>query len=336
MTTVNDPGSVAARAPGRHLTHEEGRPPVLHTGPSDAEHLPAPEVRALLAEHGAVLVRGLGLAEPADLAVAARALGVRGTTEREGFTGRQAHPDGVYSTSEWAAEDQLCMHHELSYAAVVPSIALFGCLVAPQRGGATTVADGERVLGLLPGDLVAGFERDGWELARTYYEFGLGWAEAFGTDDRARVEEYCAANALDHTWTEEGGLRTRQRRPALLRHPVTGRRGWFNQAAFLHESALDPVVREYLESLYGPEGLPFRTTYGNGEPISTDTVATINKAYEEACWSEPWQQGDLLVLDNLRMAHGRDPYEGERRIVALFGDPVRLAGPGAPSADATR
>lgn len=184
--------------------------------------------------------------------------------------------------------------------------------------------------------MVDRFEREGWELIRNYYEFGLGWAETFGTGDRAVVEEYGAANALDCTWTEEGGLRTRQRRPAVLRHPVTGRRGWFNQAAFLHESALDPVVREYLESLYGPEGLPFRTTYGNGAPIPTEVVDTINGAYQSACWSEPWQDGDLLVLDNLRMAHGRDAYEGERRIVALFGEPVRVAGHATPPAGATR
>ncbi|MFD7338127.1 TauD/TfdA family dioxygenase [Streptomyces violascens] len=327
MTTVDDPGSVASLPEGRHLTLEEGRMPVLHLpGPGP---LPGPEVRALVDRHGAVLVRGLRLASAADLALAAEELGVTGMVEREGFTSRQAYPDGVYSTSEWASEDQLCMHHELSYAAVVPSIALFGCLVAPERGGTTTVADGERVLDLLPDALVARFERDGWELTRTYYEFGLTWAEAFGTDDRARVEEYCSSHSLDCIWTEEGGLRTRQRRPAVLRHPVTGRRGWFNQAAFLHESALDPLIREYLESLYGPEGLPFRTTYGNGDPISTDVVDAINAAYQSACWSEPWQAGDLLVLDNLRMAHGRDPYEGAREVLTLFGAPIRLTPPAA-------
>jgi hypothetical protein len=41
---------------------------------------------------------------------------------------------------------------------------------------------------------------------------------------------------------------------------------------------------------------------------------------------EPWQIGDVLVVDNLRMAHSREPYEGAREIVALLGDPVRLSG----------
>ncbi|MFI9254343.1 TauD/TfdA family dioxygenase [Streptomyces sp. NPDC053069] len=289
-----------------------------------ASDLPGAEIRALVARHGALLIRGLDMASPADLAAAARAIGVTGVAEREGFTSRVAHPDFVYSASEWPSEDQLCMHHELSYAAVVPSIALFGCLVAPKQGGGWSVADGERVLELLPDALVARFEREGWQLARHYLEFGHTWNEAFGTDDREAVSGYCAGNAIDHTWTEGGGLRTRQRRAAILRHPVTGRRVWFNQAAFLHESALDPVVREHLEEIYGVEGLPFRTTYGEGGSIPVEVVDTINEVYRIACMKEPWQDGDLLMLDNLRMAHGRDAYEGERHMAALFGEPVRL------------
>ncbi|TJZ54670.1 TauD/TfdA family dioxygenase [Streptomyces piniterrae] len=322
-------GAVEAVPDGWHLTLGEGRIPVLRLpdpGAPAIADLPGEGIRALVARHGAILIRGLGLASPADLASAARALGVAGMAECEGFTSRLAHPDHVYSASDWPSEDQLCMHHEQSYAAVVPSIALFGCLVAPESGGTAAVADGERMMELLPEELVERFERDGWELARSYLEFGFTWAEAFGTEDRELVSDYCARNAVDCTWTEDGGLRTRQRRAAVLRHPVTGRRVWFNQAAFLHESSLDPLIREHLEELYGVEGLPFRTLYGDGETIPTDVVDTINKAYGVAGLTEPWQDGDLLMVDNLRMAHGRDPYEGDRQMVALFGDPVRVAG----------
>ncbi|MEU7582058.1 TauD/TfdA family dioxygenase [Streptomyces sp. NPDC041068] len=331
MTTVDEPTVVDAVPDGWDLALTEGRIPVLRlpqaAAPAAAD-LPRAEIRALLARHGAVLVRGLGLASPADLAAAGRALGVVTMAEREGFTSRQAHGDDVYSASDWPSEDQLCMHHELSYAAVVPSTALFGCLRAPRSGGVAAVADGERVLDLLPAALVERFEREGWQLARNYLEFGFSWTEAFGTDDKDRVTRYCAENAVDCTWTEDGGLRTRQHRAAVLRHPATGRRVWFNQAAFLHESSLDPIIREHLEELYGVEGLPFRTLYGDGdgETIPTGVVDTINEAYGSAGLSEPWQDGDLLVVDNLRMAHGRDPYEGEREMVVLFGDPVRLVG----------
>ncbi|MFJ4527817.1 TauD/TfdA family dioxygenase [Streptomyces nigrescens] len=314
---------------GAELILGEGRTPVLGvTGPD----LPGETVRALLGRYGALLVRGLGLAAPADLGRAAQALGVTPMTEREGFTGRTDFGDGVYGASEWPADEPMCMHHERSYGDEVPGIALFGCLTAPRTGGATAVADARTVLAKLPADLVERFARDGWRLARTYRDIGVSWAESFGTQDTAEVDAYCRAHALDHEWLPDGGLRTVQHRAAVVRHPATGERLWFNQIAFLNELTMDPAVREYLVSLYGPGSLPFTTFHGDGEPVPAQVVETINEVYTAATVREPWQAGDLLVVDNLRMAHSREAYEGDREIVALFGDPVRLDGHVRPSA----
>ncbi len=41
--------------------------------------------------------------------------------------------------------------------------------------------------------------------------------------------------------------------------------------------------------------------------------------------------GDLLLVDNIRTAHGREPFEGPREVLAGLGDPVR-PGDLAPSA----
>ncbi|MER6028250.1 TauD/TfdA family dioxygenase [Streptomyces sp. NPDC001851] len=304
----------------------DSRIPLLSLPGAAGGDLPAGTVRTLLARHGAVLVRGLGLTVPADLAAAARALGVVGVPEREGFTSRGDLGGGVYTSSEWPADEPMCMHHELSYAAEVPGIALFGCLTAPERGGATGVADAEAVLAALPADVVDRFERHGWLLTRTYREVGISWAESFGTDDPRQVEAYCREHAVEHEWLPDGSLRTVQRRAAVTVHPATGRRLWFNQVAFLNQLTLDPTVREYLTDLYGPDSLPFDTRYGDGEPIPAAVIETINAAYTAATLREPWQAGDLLVVDNLRTAHSREAYEGDRRVVTLFGDPVRLTG----------
>ena len=218
------------------------------------------------------------------------------------------------------------MHHELSYTLEVPGLMLFACLIAPTDGGATAVADSPTVLDALPPELIERFEREGWLLTRNYNdEIGASFAEAFGTEDRGAVESYCRANAIEFEWQPDGGLRTRQRRRAVVRHPVTGQRCWFNQIAFLNEWTIAPEVHEYLVDVYGADALPFNTRFGNGGPIGKDVVQLLNKIYEANTAREPWQAGDLMLVDNVRTAHSREPFEGPREVLVAMADPVRLA-----------
>lgn len=306
-----------------------GRPPLLHTkwegGPVSwaAEHRGA--LHAVVAEHGSLLVRGLGLGEPIATEAVFRRLTDTLMADREPFAPRRSYADGVYSSTKWPPNQQMCMHHELSYALEFPGLLLFACLEAPEVGGATAVADSTAVLEALPPELVERFAREGWLLTRTYNdEIGASLAEAFGTDDRAAVEQYCRTHAIEFAWQDDGSLRTRQRRSAVVRHPVSGRRCWFNQIAFLNEWTMDPEVREYLVDMYGSDGLPFNTRFGNGDPVGEDVVRTINEVYEAHTLREPWHSGDLLLIDNIRTAHSREPFEGPREVLAALGNPVRL------------
>jgi len=219
----------------------------------------------------------------------------------------------------------MCMHHELSYALQFPGLMLFACLIAPAAGGATPVADSPTVLHALPAELVERFERVGWLLIRNYNDdIGASIAGAFGTDDRSAVESYCRANAIQFEWQADGALRTWQRRSAILAHPLTGQRCWFNQVAFLNEWTIEPEVREYLVDVYGEDGLPFNTRFGDGDPIGADVVQAIHQVYEASTVREPWQAGDLMIVDNIRTAHGREPFQGPREVLVAMADAVHL------------
>ncbi|MFE9865706.1 TauD/TfdA family dioxygenase [Streptomyces sp. NPDC005506] len=312
------------------VEREPGKLPLLRaetTGDAPswaAEHRDA--LRAVVAEHGSVLVRGLGLHDAAGTGAVFSRLAAGLMTEKEVFAPRRAYSDGVYSSSKWPPNQPMCMHHELSYTLEFPGTMMFACLSAPTDGGATAVADSPTVLDALPAELTERFEREGWLLTRSYNdEIGATVAEAFGTDDRGAVESYCRANAITFEWQPDGGLRTRQRRSAVVRHPVTGRRCWFNQIAFLNEWTMAPEVREYLVDLYGADGLPFNTRFGNGDPIAEDVVQLLNSVYEANTAREPWQAGDLMLVDNIRTAHSREPFEGPRELLVAMADPVQLA-----------
>ncbi|WHX16330.1 amino acid adenylation domain-containing protein [Streptomyces malaysiensis subsp. malaysiensis] len=317
----------AAPAPLRVLDARGGPDPAGRA----AAHRGA--ARAALAESGAVMLRGLGVRTPGDVADVAAALGIAAMTEREGFAPRTAHAPGVYSGSHWPADEPMCMHHELSYAATVPGTLIFGCLTAPGSGGRTTVADSQRVLAALPPGLIAPFERHGWLLRRMYHDVGVAWADAFGTADRSAVDAYCAAAGIEHAWLSDDRLATRQRRTAVVRHPRTGAPGWFNQVAFLNGLTMDPAVRDYLTDVYGPDGLPFDTSAGDGTPVTAATVDGINAVYDRFTVGEPWQEGDVLLVDNIRTAHAREPYEGRRDIAVVLGDPTELPGHVLPVSD---
>ena len=181
--------------------------------------------------------------------------------------------------------------------------------------------DGRRPLGLAESE-----EREGWVLARNYNdEIGASVADAFGTDDPRAVEAYCRANKIDFQWQPDGGLRTWQRRRAVTIHPITGQRCWFNQIAFLNEWTMEPEVREFLVDCYGPQGLPFTTLFGNGEPIGQQIVDLIADVYVRHTHREPWQPGDLLLVDNIRTAHSREPFDGQREILVGMADPMRVS-----------
>ena len=54
--------------------------------------------------------------------------------------------------------------------------------------------------------------------------FGLPWKDAFQVDEPSAVERYCVENGVEFEWVDRpgGALRTRQYRPVVARHPLTG------------------------------------------------------------------------------------------------------------------
>ncbi|MEU1407593.1 TauD/TfdA family dioxygenase [Streptomyces sp. NPDC005728] len=307
-----------------------GKTPILHVDtPGNASAWAADHrhaLRTLAAEHGALLVRGLYLRDADRASGVLRGLAPALMTDREAFAPRRIHTPGVYSTSAWPPNQPMCMHHELSYTLQPPGLMLFACLTAPTTGGATAIADAAAVLEALPIELVQRFEQEGWLLSRTYNdEIGAPYSEAFGTDDRGAVEDYCRAGGIECDWQPDGSLRTRQRRPAVTVHPVTGRRCWFNQVAFLNEWTIEPEIREYLVDVYGAESLPFNTRFGSGDPIGPDIIQLLNNTYAAHTAREPWRAGDLMLVDNVRTAHSREAFQGPRDVLVAMAEPLSPA-----------
>ena len=157
-------------------------------------------------------------------------------------------------------------------------------------------------------------------LVRNYNEdIGASYDEAFGTESRGEVE----ALLPGQRHRVRVAVRRRPASPgsaasAVVTHPVTGQRCWFNQVAFLNEWTIEPEVREYLVEVYGPDGLPFNTRFGNGDPFGEDVVQVINEIYEAHTLREPWQAGDLMLVDNIRDGAQPGALQGDREILVAW------------------
>lgn len=248
---------------------------------------------------------------PLDLARVRDELGFTAYAPQELFAPRTDLGDGVYSAPEWASDREMCHHHEGSYGITYPDVLLMTTLTAPDGGGVLLLADTARVLGALPPDFASRFASQGWLLTRTFRPYlGLPWRTAFGTDDRDEVNALLDARKVEYAWAKDGTLSTRQHRPAIVQHPEDGVDCWFNDIAFFNQWALDTAERDVLLKTFGPEGLPFNTFFGDGSALTPDDFRTLLDAYDAAGERRTLLPGELLVLDNVRTAHGREPYTG--------------------------
>lgn len=273
---------------------------------------------------GGLLFRGFGLKSAAELGALVAALTPGALPYVERSSPRSQVEGNVYTSTDHPPEYSIFLHNEQSYNLVFPRHIFFCCARAAEQGGATPIADSRRVYRRLDPALRERFERQGYLYTRCFGgRFGLSWQEAFQTSDRSEVERYCRDHGIEFEWRDGDRLRTRQLRRVTARHPRTGELSWFNHVTFFHVTTLEPAVRDLLLASLDEEELPNNTWYGDGATIEPEVLAALRGAYEAELIRFPWQEGDVLWLDNLITAHGRDPFVGPRAILTAMASPCR-------------
>jgi alpha-ketoglutarate-dependent taurine dioxygenase len=283
-----------------------------------------PRIEEWLARHGAVLFRGFNVATPPDLESFIHAVAGEALEYRERSSPRSAVEGRIYTSTDYPPHFPIFLHNENSYQSVWPLKIFFCCQRPAEQGGETPIADCRRVFARLDPAVRERFIAKGWMVVRNFGDgFGLDWQTVFQSADKAAVEEHCRANGIEVEWKPGNRLRTRAVRPAATKHPETGELLWFNHATFFHVSTLEPEIRDSLLAEFEEDELPANTYYGDGSPIEPEALDHLRALYTQESVRFPWQKGDVLLLDNMMVAHGRAPYGGERKILVGMAQPVR-------------
>lgn len=230
----------------------------------------------------------------------------------------------IYTATEYPPEKSIPFHNENAYTLSWPNKILFFCAIAAKVGGETPIADSREVFKKINQDIVNKFNEKKVLYVRNYTTgIDLSWQEVFQTEDKNEVEKYCRENSISFEWHHPNNsnvkLVTKQICQATLVHPVTGETVWFNQAHLFNAFALGEKERELLISAVGKDALPRNTYYGDGSEIEPEVFVQINEAYEQERIEFTWHKGDVMILDNILMAHARNPFSGDRKIVVAMG-----------------
>jgi alpha-ketoglutarate-dependent taurine dioxygenase len=281
-------------------------------------------LRRELAKHGAILFRNFTVDSPAKFEAFACAVSADGELFDEyGDLPRENPGAKVYGSTPYPADMPILFHNESSHTHRWPMKIFFYCVKAAEKQGATPILDCRKTYQTIDPAIIQRMTEKKLMYVRNFIPgLDVSWQQFFQTTDKKRVEDYCRRSSIDYEWKSEDHLTTRQLCQAVAKHPHTGEMLFFNQIQLHHISCLEPGARASMLSMFREEDLPRNVYYGDGTRIEDSVVADISEIYNQQAIRFQWQPGDIILLDNMMVAHARDPFEGTRKILVAMAEVV--------------
>ncbi|WP_181427868.1 TauD/TfdA family dioxygenase [Pseudomonas mosselii] len=262
---------------------------------------------------GAIVFRGFSVATASHFSAALDVLGSESLEYEERSTPRTEVDAHLYTATEYPARESIFLHNENAYASRWPRFLAFYCEHPASTGGAMMLADTRQVHDQIPAALRETCESKGLRYRRRFIEgIGYDWRQAFAVQDEEQLTRLLALRG--YKWFKEQDQLVVERSATWSsRHPHTQQSTWFNHGVFFNAYSLSETTRLAFNQLYGPDVYPFQTLYADGSAIEPHTYQTLKDAYERVLYRLMLQRGDVLLIDNMLTAHGRDAYAGLRK-----------------------
>lgn len=274
-------------------------------------------VDAALDDAGTLLFRGFDVPDPHAFDAAIEGYGETGFTYEDSLSNavRTNVTPRVFTANEAPPTTEIFLHHEMAQTPLYPSKLFFYCEIAPGTGGATPVCRSDWVLERLvkdAPDFISRVETEGvcyTNVMPGSDDAGSGqgrsWRSTLSVADRDRAEARLRDLGYTWEWLSDGSLRATTSALPAVRELADGRKTFFNQ--------LIAAFRGWADSRNDPNR---SITFGSGEAITSEDMAPAIAVADELTADVAWQAGDVALLDNYLVMHGRRPFEGKRRVLA--------------------
>lgn len=275
------------------------------------------QIEDQLALTGAILFRGFGVVNDADFDAFIRAFDWPNFTYAESLSNavRRNRTELVFTANEAPPTVSIFLHHEMAQTPVYPSKLLFFCEQAAEQGGATPICRSDILLQQLREqlpDFVADCEHKGVRYSQTMpleedlaSGQGRSWKSTLSAENRQQAEGKLAHLDYDWQWQEDGSLSVTTPVLPAVRQLNDGRTVFFNQ--------LIAAFRGWKDARNSGEK---SICFGDGSAIDSSHMALAIDLADKLTFDIPWQSGDVALLDNFLVMHGRRPFQGKRTVLA--------------------
>lgn len=278
-----------------------------------------PALLALLDTHGAVLLRDFPVASDLEFDAVVQAMGLDSFTYAESLSNAVRHnrTERVFTANEAPPHVEIFLHHEMAQTPVFPSRLFFYCEQAAESGGATPLCRSDVLLQKLEAELPQ-FIDQCRKLGARYTNVmpaaadaasgqGRSWQDTLGAGNKEAAERKLQDLGYDWEWLADDSLRVTTAALPVVRKSRDGRDVFFNQliAAFCGWQDSRNEARKSI-------------SFGDGSEIPTAAMERAVELSEEIGFDTPWQTGDVVLVDNFLVMHGRRPFTGTRKVLAAL------------------
>lgn len=274
-------------------------------------------LQAELKEHGAILFRGFPVVTDQDFDAFIQFFGMKNFTYTDSLSNavRRNRTERVFTANEAPPNIAIYLHHEMAQTPVYPSGLFFFCEKAAAAGGATPLCRSDVLLQQMDAEIpafVAACEEKGVKYTNTMpaeedLQSGQGrsWRSTLNAPDREAAEAKLQSLGYQWQWLPGDDLRVTTPVLPAVRTLDDGRRVFFNQliAAFQGWQDKRNVAQKSI-------------CFGDGSVIDTQAMARVIALADTLSFDLAWQAGDVALVDNSLVMHGRRPFQGERRVLA--------------------